>query len=376
MDQFELQGSVVIKRLRTGQTVYLSLDADKALAQAVDPDSGNVAPNWGKAENQPIVTPSAKSYSGEGVELSGHRWAYNGTTLVFNGTADSNGFKPITSGYGQGLFALKESTGQIKIVGNIASESNYVDDTLTYTGDYVMATTKMKGTISGTRTIQLFKAGASSWIGYCNPLQSQIGNGVDSTTIQTQLQCGTQIYGTDSKHPYSCKWYKNSRNTIIDGQTGTTLKVDRSMVDGQTLFICDFMVNGNVVSTDGCHVTDYADEFMLKTNVSNDLDTGVISTAYATIVLTKTQQPANVTKAIWDYAVYRVVNPDLNEGGSDSDFKPVVSGGPTTIDKSTDKSADPGTYTVSVSTNDTEKGNLTPSDVDVNFHVKFEAVLA
>lgn len=375
-DQFELQGSVVIKRVRKGQTVYLSLDADKALSQAVDPDSGNVGPNWNEAANQPTITPSARSYSGENAELSNHRWAYNGTLLVFNGTADANGFKPITSGYGQGLFAFKESTGQLKIIGNVASETNYVDDSLTYTGDYVLAVSKMKGTISGTRNIQLMKAGASSWIGYCNPLHSQLGNGVDSTTIQTQLQCGTQLYGQDTKHPYSCKWYQNNRNNPIDGQTGITLNVDRSMVNGQTLFICDFIVNGNVVSTDGSYITDYGDEFALQTSYSNDLDSDVDTKASATIIHTKSQQPASVNKATWQYAIYRVTQTDLNQGGSDSDFKAVVTGTPVTIDKSNDKSANPGTYTVNVSTKDTEKNGLTPSDVVTWFDVTFEANLA
>lgn len=366
-DNFSLQGSILIKRLRTGQTVYLSLDSDKPLFQAVDTISKIVGPNWGQAANQPTITPSASAYSGEKVTLGDHKWAWNGTTLVFNGTAGADGFTPIKSGYGQGLFALG-SGGRLKITGNIASTDNFANDTLTYTGDYLIETSKISGTISGDITIQIQKAGATSYVGIIHPLKSVLTTGdTEGTTIESSL-----TYGVYPQSTYTCKWYQNDRDHPISGQTAKTLKVTRDMVNGQTLFICDFFMTGSdeAVATDGCHITDMGDEFFLQRSYNNDLDAGKPTTAKAVIALRKTQTAASIKSASWDYKIYRVTSTaDDNSSGNDSDFNAVVSG------SSKGDSGNPGTCTVTVDTKQTEAGGLEPSDVVVWFNVDFTASL-
>lgn len=365
-EKFDLEAIATIKRLRSGQTIYLSLDTDKALFQAVDTDSGVVAPDFTVVANQPTITPSAKAVSGETVTLSDHHWKWNGAPLTFDGAAESDGFKAITAGTGKGLFKMNPDTGQLRIIGNLARKDNYSNDTLTYTGDYVIATSKMTGTLSKDMTVPIQKSGASSYVGMATPAQTVLDANTQSTTINTTLMYGTMVFNASD---YSCKWYKGSRSNPLNG-TGTTLTVDRDMVDGQTLFICDFIVNNGVVATDGCQLTDMGDEMMVRWQTSGDLSKGHPVTVKYTIVKTKTQTAVNVTRASWDYKIYRMTNSGLNDSAGDSDFKPVVEQSGLSGD-----SGNPGTLTVTVSTDDTEKGGLCESDVAAAAHVEFEATL-
>lgn len=55
MVAYSAQGSITIRKLRSGDTYFISLGLNgKPLYQGVDPTTGAVSPDWTVAENQPI----------------------------------------------------------------------------------------------------------------------------------------------------------------------------------------------------------------------------------------------------------------------------------------------------------------------------------
>ena len=52
-----VQGQVVIKRTRYGDTVTVRLEWDKALYQSISDGGGVVMPDWSVGANQPTITP-------------------------------------------------------------------------------------------------------------------------------------------------------------------------------------------------------------------------------------------------------------------------------------------------------------------------------
>ena len=125
---YSAQGSITIKRLRNGDSLFMSLELNgKPLYQSYDDQTDTVSPDWTVAANQPIITPHVSSTKSGAVTTSLHTWTYNGVQLVFNG-ASSGGYTEDSTG----KFALNPVNGALKIIANLASSINTANDTLQY----------------------------------------------------------------------------------------------------------------------------------------------------------------------------------------------------------------------------------------------------
>ena len=92
MSDYSAQGSITIKRLRNGDSLYISFNTNgKPLYQGVDTSTGSVSPDWTVAANQPIITPKVTSVRGNTVVRSSHQWKWNGQTLLFTGATSADG---------------------------------------------------------------------------------------------------------------------------------------------------------------------------------------------------------------------------------------------------------------------------------------------
>ena len=128
MNTYSAQNSITVKRLRNGDTFFITFGNNGIpLFQGVDPVTGVVTPDWTVAANQPVVTPVVTSARGNAVVLSNHQWSYNGVALNFNGATSGDWTTDST-----GKFQLNSSTGALKIIANLASTTNIASDSLTY----------------------------------------------------------------------------------------------------------------------------------------------------------------------------------------------------------------------------------------------------
>ena len=287
------QGSITIKRLRNGDSLCLTLELNgKPLYQGIDKDTLAVTPDWGSAANQPIITPKATSVRGNPVTLSNFGWAHNGVALVFNGATSGNWQTEST-----GKFSLDNLSGALKIIGNLASETNTANDSLTFTCQASVGGVEYPLTKSIDVIIQL--AGASSYFGSVIASTEQITESVPSSTLTTKLMLASQDLSD-----YYVKWYKD--DTLWSDKNGQkTITVGRSDIDGTQLFIAEFYKSSSdttPIFRTGIRVADTLYDMQVICYISSEnkeVDTGKPVTVAAKIVNMRTNATVSPTNPVW-----------------------------------------------------------------------------
>lgn len=254
MNNHSAQGSITVKRLRNGDTFFISFDLNGVpLFQTVDPVTGDVSPDWTVAANQPVITPNVTSARGNTVALGSHQWAYNGVTLLFTGTT-SGGWTTDSTG----KFQLQASTGALKIIANLASTTNIASDNLTYS--CVATVAGVEYNLTKSIDIQIQSAGASSYYGTVNATTEQLTPTVTSTTLATKL-----YLGATEQQSYVVKWYKD--DTLWTEKTGNSITVNTGDVDGTQLIIAEFYKaagDNTPVFRAGIRIIDTSDDFHVE----------------------------------------------------------------------------------------------------------------
>lgn len=294
MSNFSAQGSITIKRLRNGDTIYLTFELNgKPLYQAVDDQTGAVVPDWTQAANQPIITPRASTTRSNAVNLSLHRWKYNGVDLNFSGAA-AGGWTPDTTG----KFAIN-ADGALKIIANLASKINIANDTLLYS--CVATVAGVEYNLSKSIDIQIQKSGASSYYGFINANTTQLDSSHTSATLESQLWlAASQVQN------FYVKWYK-AASEWIEKRGQRSITVDRADVDGSLLVTAEFYLNEgdtDYVFRAGVSIIDTLDEIILIPYISSantEVDTGKPVTVKARIIKAATGTEITPANPVWKF---------------------------------------------------------------------------
>ncbi len=259
MSQYSAQGSITIRRLRNGDTCFISFKNNGVpLFQCVDPNTGAVSPDWTVAENQPILTPQVSSARNNTVVLSGHQWAYNGILLVFSGTTSGEWAADST-----GKFQMNTLTGALKIIKNLASKDNPASDNLRYSCSASIA--GVEQTLEKDVDIQIQSAGASSYTGTLTTTSGQLTSDEPSATLNTKL-----FIGGAEVTDYAVKWYKDEELWSV--KSGKSITVTNEEIDSTQLIIAEFYLSAadtQAVDRDAVRVIDITDEFKIEHRIVN-----------------------------------------------------------------------------------------------------------
>lgn len=281
-NEFNAQGSVTIKRLRNGDTLYIMLEAKPALFQAVDTaqQSNNVTPDWTVAANQPTITPKCyASRTGITPKLSNHKWIYNGLELQF-GSVGADNWRICSN---DSRFRMYSKTGdaadgELKIVGNLASNDNPANDTITYN-----ATASVDGVeyqIQRSIDVIIHEAGASSYNGWITADNLNLTAEQDSTKLTPHL-----LHGLAEVESYYIEWTKYGNADVLKNLAVTksnvadaALTVTRDDVDDTAIFIARFFENstaynggkGTPLCMASIRIDDIADEYEIRFSTSGE----------------------------------------------------------------------------------------------------------
>ncbi len=297
MSQYSAQGSITIRRLRNGDTLYITLENNGIpLYQGVDTSAGTVAPDWTVAANQPELTPKVTSMMGNTVARSGHQWSYNGVTLLFTG-ATSGDWTTDSTGKFQLNVSSGSSAGALRIIDNLANPSAVANGQLTYSCVATVGGTNYN--VSKSIDVVIQNMGASSSYGSVIASPEAIDSTTTTSTLKTSLQVGATLV-TD----YHVKWYKDDTHwTEKDGQKQIT--VTRSDVDGTQLFIAEFYLSATdttPVARGGVYVIDSLDEFVIMpsiTSTNTEVAPGQDVTVTAKLINTRTMTEYTPSSPTW-----------------------------------------------------------------------------
>ena len=314
-----VQGSITIKRLKTGDSINFLLNTDKDLFQVVDPTTGSVVPLWTTAANQPTITPKVTSVQGATVALSDFVWKNGGTAIVF-GTATNN---VATSTTPSGTYKLNTVTGALTICKNLASSSNVGEDVLTC--QLKASVNGIEYTLSKDISVRIQSAGSSSYSGSVSASTTELNSATPSATLTPTLYKGTSVVAAGS---YWVKWFKDSQ--AFGTNNNKSQAVTRADVTGLQLFICKFYSDSGYtkeVASHGVIIVDTADEFQVLlaiTSANQEVAPGKAVTVTASVYRNGVAYTLPTSGVTWD----------LNICDSSS-FSPIASSATNTIDVTT-----------------------------------------
>lgn len=226
-----------------------------ALFQVIEQTSGKITPDWTVEANQPIIQIGARSSAGYPVEITGVRFAFDGTTLNF--TYNDSGWVTASNDT-RFQSRIEEGKYELKIVGNIASEKIKSNKQISYEVAYV--SNAMSDSVQGSVDVLIQQAGSDSHNLQITTNLVELDASNTEATLTAVAYYGTTpvIIGANG---YAIEWYKD--NVKLSGQTGTTLTVNRDMVSGGSIFVAKLLKDGNVVAQDGQRINDIADEYQI-----------------------------------------------------------------------------------------------------------------
>ena len=305
-----------VRFLRNGDTITVKRYIVKtdgsgaALFQMVDVTSGAVAPDWSKAENQPIIRLALHSAAGYPISLSSCTWAYNGQNLsfVYNGTDWVN-----EGGSYAGVFQARinsDGCPELKITNNLASASAISNRQINYAVDYVSAA--HHETIEGSVDVLIQQAGANShMLQITTPNHVLSGESTDSTystTLSIEAYYGTSKV-TIGSGGYTTKWYKdgtNDSNYIANSDGKTSLTVTRDDIDGGSIFVCKLILNGNAVAQDQQRINDISDEYQIVAKPSSTSSNFVSLDGNAVYTLSCTKNGKEITPKKYTWRIFNL----------------------------------------------------------------------
>lgn len=227
-----------------------------ALFQVVEPTSGTVKPDWTVEANQPIIQIGARSAAGYPVEITGVRFAFDGTTLNFT----YNGSSWVTASNDTRFQSrIKDGKYELKIAGNIASKTEVSNKQISYEVSYV--SNAMSDSVQGSVDVLIQQAGSDSHILQITTNRVELDASNTSATLTAHAMYGTEDV-TIGSNGYGIEWYQDG--VKLEGQTASTLTVTRDMVTGGSIFIAKLKKDGNVVTQDSQRINDIADEYQIS----------------------------------------------------------------------------------------------------------------
>jgi hypothetical protein len=289
------QNSLTIRRLRNGDSLYMSFNVTGILYQGVDTDTGSVKPSWEDAANQPVITPIVSSMRGNGVSLSMFSWKYLGASLSFTGSSSGDWVTDST-----GKFQMNVTTGALKIIKDLASATNVANDTLEFS--CVATVAGMEYTITKSIDVVIQSVGASSYVGLITASTTQLS----ATTTTATLKAVLMLSGVET----SCyvKWLKGS-TAWKDKTSSMTVSVTRDDVSGSQLFICEFYAaeaDTLPVFRAGINIIDTLDDYIINltvTSTNKEVDTGKPVTVTGTLVNARTGETVTPSSPTWSLQV-------------------------------------------------------------------------
>lgn len=328
-NSFSAQGQITIKRLRTGDNLFISLSTNKALFQGIDETTSSVVPDWGVVENRPTITPNIYTVRQAAVTLVTNTltWKYNGTALSF-GAANEERLATDTTN----KFRMNVDTGALTIIANIASAVNYADDTLTFGVTVIVAGVEYQ--LVKSVDIRIQKLTSSSYVGI---IDTTAGTILSSTLTSTDLKM-KMLYGSAAQQAFYVDIWKDSELltlTPIAASAGVaTYTVNRSDVNGSQLFIARFKVNAadlTPAAVAAITITDNSDEYQIHLWVSS------------TNALVDTNKPVTVSAEIVNMTTGNVLSPVsptwlmqiLDNNGGNDDWSPIAESNTSSIEVNT-----------------------------------------
>lgn len=256
-----VSGSFFVEMLVDGDSAQGNIRSTKPLAQMYNPGTNKCIPDWTVASNQPVIYPVIRSGNENTIKavVSGsEKWYYNNVEVTFSSAGLSNYPDPVVgklqkTTYNNGSVNVPA----LKIVGNLASNANMDADSIRMDGQIEASGHNLS--FSSEISLAISEYSDSAYNGFVYATNGGIIDEESETvTLTTELYKGGDVVASEN---YSVQWRKLPATTNYS--TSKTLTLGVADIDSKNLFICEFIIGGEIVANFIQEVSDETDPYFI-----------------------------------------------------------------------------------------------------------------
>lgn len=256
-----VSGSFFVEMLVDGDSAQGNIRSTRPLAQMYNPGTSKCIPDWTVESNQPIIYPVIRSGNENTIKpiVSGsEKWYYNNVEVKFSSAGLSSYPDPVVgklqkTTYNNGSVNVPA----LKIVGNLASNANMDADSIRMDGQIEASGHNLA--FSSEISLAISEYSDSAYTGFVYATNGGIiddKNG--STKLTVELYKGGDLVESSN---YTVNWRKLPATTSFSTSKELTLGVDD--IDGKQLFMCEFLINGTLVTNYIQEISDETDPYFI-----------------------------------------------------------------------------------------------------------------
>lgn len=256
-----VSGSFFVEMLVDGDSAQGNIRSTKPLAQMYNPGTSKCIPDWTVASNQPVIYPVIRSGNENTIKavVSGsEKWYYNNVEVTFSSEGLSNYPDPVVGKLQKATYHNGSvNVPALKIVGNLASNANMDADTIRMDGQIEASGHNLS--FSSEISLAISEYSDSAYNGFVYATNGGIIDEESETvTLTTELYKGGDVVDPTN---YTVQWRKLPATTNFS--TSKTLILGVDDIDSKNLFICEFIIGGEIVANFIQEVSDETDPYFI-----------------------------------------------------------------------------------------------------------------
>lgn len=302
MADLRVSGGVSINLLQNGDNLNTVLMSNLPLYQIFKKGTTEFTPNWTTAAQaqQPIIFPRVYSVmEAQTLTPTNVSWKYNSMAMTFDGTGLATAPAIVA-----GKIRQIDHNGSkaLRLVGNIASETNNDSDYVTFSG--TVTASGQTVSVSAEITILIEEASANLHRLFLNMVDDVIDGDETSISMTAMLfNNGAQVTtGVEYE-------FLNETGTILRARgTNPAFTITRAMIDSELLVVCKAYVGGVVVAQEQRQVWDSTDPFTIICDKGSQVrQSGTDNVVYAFSLL-NARTGATVSGVVFTIKVFKNAN--------------------------------------------------------------------
>lgn len=261
-----VSGGVNISLLQNGDNLNTTLNSTAPLYQTFKKGTQDFSPNWATMPDtqRPVIFPRAYSVMEAAVlAITGISWKYNGVGMTF----DSSGictYPDVAAGKVRQIDY--NGSKALKMIGNVASDTNNDSDTIGFTGKVNASGQQVD--VSAEITLLVEESSGNLHRLFLNMSDDVI----DGDETQITMTAALFLSGSPVSTGVQYEFLDVDGTVLRAKNASTTFNITRAMIDSELLVVCKAYVNDVVVAQEQRQVWDSTDPFVIicdrGTNVS------------------------------------------------------------------------------------------------------------
>ncbi len=299
MANLQVSGGLVINLLQNGDNLNTTLNSTSPLYQTFKKGTSNFAPDWQTMSdaNRPIVFPRIYSVmENRTLIATDATWKYNGVAISF----DVSGIATMPD-IAAGKIQQIEYNGSkaLKMIGNVASDTNNDSDNITFSGNVVSSGQTVP--VSADITILVEEASNNLYRLFLVMSDDVIDGDENSISMKAVLYNN----GTIVSNGYQYEFKDQAGNVLQAKNTTDILIVTKAMVDSELIIVCNAYVNDAIVAQEQRQVWDSTDPYTIICNKGTKVRQAAIEDVEYSFSLLNARTGAIVLGTVFSIKVYK-----------------------------------------------------------------------